>query len=242
MHEGHRARMFQRLAEHEEGLQEHELLEMLLYNVIPRKNTNDIAHRLLRAFNGLNGVFAATVSELMSVEGVGKSTAEYLRLLSLIQHKAADKSVETTFKKKIFNCETFKRECCAKYQNAKAETILLCALDEKERFVIAKSYTNDKKSCAYLKPEAVTQFIAAYRPKFIVMMHNHVNAFSTPSVEDDQFTRQINLICMLNNVTLYDHVIVGTDGAYSYYTHGEMDKIRAEQKKHSIFTDLFQIK
>ena len=62
MHEGHRQRLIAKL---EEGtLCDHEYLEMLLFNALPRKNTNDIAHRLLAEFGSLNKVFAAKPEQL----------------------------------------------------------------------------------------------------------------------------------------------------------------------------------
>ena len=72
MHEGHRKRMLERLAQGGENLQEHELLEILLFNAIPRKNTNEIAHNLLNAFGNIDGVFGAEFSQLSEIEGVGR--------------------------------------------------------------------------------------------------------------------------------------------------------------------------
>ena len=74
MHEGHRKRMLTRL-EQGGALQDHELLEILLFNAVPRKNTNPLAHELLAAFSSLEGVLGAGTEELMSVKGVGPETA-----------------------------------------------------------------------------------------------------------------------------------------------------------------------
>ena len=68
MHEGHRKRMLQRL-EHAEGLQDHELLEILLFNAIPRKNTNPLAHELLTSFPSMGELFRADYAELLNVDG-----------------------------------------------------------------------------------------------------------------------------------------------------------------------------
>ena len=66
MHEGHRQRMLQRLGD-AKHLQDHELLEILLFNAIPRKNTNPLAHELLSAFGSLEGVLRAVYEELLRV-------------------------------------------------------------------------------------------------------------------------------------------------------------------------------
>lgn len=58
---------------------DHEILEIFLFDVIPRANTNPIAHRLIDRFGSLDGVFRASVSELCTVNGVGTATAEYIK-------------------------------------------------------------------------------------------------------------------------------------------------------------------
>ena len=78
-HAGHRRRIFARLAEG--TLCEHEYLEALLFYAIPRRNTNDIAHRLLAKFKDINGVLNASQEELRKVEGIGEHAAALFALL-----------------------------------------------------------------------------------------------------------------------------------------------------------------
>ena len=67
MHEGHRERMRRRLFEHGSSLTDHELFEILLFEHIPRKDTNPVAHALLDSFGDPAGVFAASPRLLCSV-------------------------------------------------------------------------------------------------------------------------------------------------------------------------------
>ena len=78
-HSGHRKRMFRRLMHGGfDGYHEHEILEQLLFEVIPRRNTNELAHALIARFWSLAGVFSARPQELMTIRGVGKRTADFL--------------------------------------------------------------------------------------------------------------------------------------------------------------------
>ncbi len=85
IHDGHRSRMRAKFISHGADIFEtYELLEMLLYNVIPFKDTNPIAKRLLKAFGSLDGVLLADTEELMNVDGIGERAADYIRRISLI--------------------------------------------------------------------------------------------------------------------------------------------------------------
>ena len=79
IHSGHRERMRRKLVAYgAEIFDTYELLEMLLYSVIPVRDTNPISKKLLMAFGGLDGVLSAGREELMEVDGVGAATASYL--------------------------------------------------------------------------------------------------------------------------------------------------------------------
>lgn len=80
IHTGHRDRMREKLITHGEHIFDtYELLEMLLYSVIPLMDTNPIAKRLLMRFGSLDAIFHASVEELVEVEGVGEKCAGFLR-------------------------------------------------------------------------------------------------------------------------------------------------------------------
>lgn len=79
VHQGHRRRMKEKLRIHGARIfNTYELLEMLLYNVIPYRDTNPIAKELLARFGSLDGVLGATVEELAAVDGIGARTAEFV--------------------------------------------------------------------------------------------------------------------------------------------------------------------
>ena len=81
-HGGHRARMRQRVqSEGFEGLEPHELIEFLLFYIIPRQDVNELAHRLVDRFGSARGVLEAAPEELMRVDGVGARTAKWLALV-----------------------------------------------------------------------------------------------------------------------------------------------------------------
>lgn len=82
-HDHHRERMRKRLLDGgAEAFHDHEILEMLLFYCIPRKNTNETAHALIEKFGSINGVLNADIKELQKVEGIGAVSAKFIRFIS----------------------------------------------------------------------------------------------------------------------------------------------------------------
>lgn len=81
LHDGHRERMRARFCADPNGFADHEILEMLLYYIQPRRDTNELAHELIENFGSLGAVLEAGRDRLSGMSGVGESTAVYLSLL-----------------------------------------------------------------------------------------------------------------------------------------------------------------
>lgn len=89
LHDGHRQRAKERYRQvGADALADHELLELALFYAIPRQDTNETAHRLLKRFRSLQGVLQASPEELEQVEGVGAGAALLLRLMADISQRA----------------------------------------------------------------------------------------------------------------------------------------------------------
>lgn len=132
LHAGHRKRMRKRF--HETGLAgfaEHEVLEMLLYYANSQKNTNPLAHQLIREFGSLKGVLDASYEELLEVEGVGEVAATMFKLLPQVF-----KLYSTTGERNL-SLKRFDDRCAFFYEHLKVEkkqeVLLLACLDERLR-------------------------------------------------------------------------------------------------------------
>ncbi len=223
MHEGHRNRMLQRFEEEDPTLQDHELLEVLLFGAIPRKNTNGIAHDLLSAFGSLYGVLHATLSQLCTVSGIGKSAASYLRSVGMIYDRI--EKARDTFPDK-FNLGAFSSYLTEHYKGLGEESLEVFCLDANERVRMNKRFTSRKPDAVKVTTEEFSAFLVSSRCHGIVVAHNHPDGSCLPSREDERFTAQISMLCSMHNIRFYDHLIVGKDGVYSYFSAGRMEEIR----------------
>ena len=226
MHEGHRERMKEKLAS-DSMLEDHELLEILLFFAIPRKNTNELAHSIIDACGGLENVFKADVKLLVSVNGVGKRTADFLKTVGAIYERIRANGFKEA-SHTIFSFRDFSAYILERFKGRKDELLELYAIDTKNRISFIQSFTSGEKDHVELSSTDVSRFIADHKPKGIVIAHNHPGAPADPSVYDTEFTRLTQVLCSLNNVTLIDHIIVGSDRTYSYYLSGELENIRKQ--------------
>ena len=108
IHSGHRSRVREKIMQGGfSNMHDHEFLEFLLFQSIPRGDTNPLAHKILDKFGSLNKVFEASYLELMQVDGVGEATAlhisSYLEATKRYLKGATDKN-------KIFNDTAYIKE------------------------------------------------------------------------------------------------------------------------------------
>lgn len=219
-HGGHRQRILAKLQN--DSLTEHEYLEILLFNALPRKNTNDLAHRLISRFGSLSSVFSAPMSELFKVEGVGENVASYLFCIGKFYQSyycANKKNYEGKYIPVRFAAYLGER-----FEAQDIETVEVYFVDE-QGYVVAREAFKGGFDTAIIDSNELAQRLSEHRPAGIVLAHNHPSGNPKPSAHDEEMTKRVQLVCGSHNVIFLDHVILAENGVYSYYLSGEMQKI-----------------
>ena len=222
MHEGHRQRMLEKLS-NPESLYDQELLEVLLYNVIPRSNTNPLAHLLLDRFVSISEVFAASIEELKEVDGVGDATACFLKTVGLCAERAGKIGNAPTLK----TMQDCKRFADMRLRGKSEEFAELYFVDRAYRVRRIFSYTTAEKSRVAVNPDRIARDMALFRPYGVIIAHNHVDGTKNPSDYDDEFTHIVQFICNMNDCKLLDHLVyLSRDDIFSYKDEGRLDKVK----------------
>ena len=220
-HEGHRKRIIAKL---ESGtLLDHELLEVLLFALQPRKNTNDLAHRLLAKFGSIPSVFSASIEELMQVKGVGESIAANIRCIGIVyrKHFLEDKNA---FEGR-FESNKFLAYAKQVYGEFDCEVVDLYMLDKKGYITQKHRFTDENGVYVQLDASVLSQLLVKERPHGIVLAHNHPFGTAEPSKTDDETTQLCHIVCGLHSVVLCDHIIYSPQGGYSYYLSGKLKQV-----------------
>lgn len=223
-HAGHRQRLYEKVKVG--NIYEHEMLELLLFNAVPRRNTNELAHRLLAKFGTIRGVFEAKAEDLEDVPGVGKSVAGYLYVIGRFYRSYSDK--EQTGREiecpESYDCNTFLKYVEGVYWRHQEETLDFYLLD-KDGNIFAKRKFMGGPLSVELEPEAFTKMLLAEIPAGIIAVHNHPTGKAEPSGADDALTLKCQLVCGFHNILFCDHIVYGQGKAYSYYAEGKMSAI-----------------
>ena len=224
-HSGHRQRLFQKLKEGK--LTQHEYLEMLLFNAMPRRNTNDLAHRLYSEFGGLKKVLNASYEQLMKVEGVGESVALYIVCLGkILEQCKTEEQEETPCSIAVYEFSSFVAFVKQEYAHLQHERLDVYLLDSDSRIIGRKTSSLAHTGEVFVEPTFFTQLFAAYSPSGIVLVHNHPKGKCTPSNVDNRSTERVQELCELHNVLFCEHFVYGLDGVYSYGEDRRMDLMK----------------
>ncbi len=235
IHDGHRKRITQKLES--DALLPHEVLEILLFNLMPRKNTNDIAHRLLARFGSMDGVFEACMSELQEVEGVGEVLARSLYCFGLINRKYLSHRERKAYEGK-FDPGQFLSYVKAEYGKENCEVLDLYLLNRNGEVFKRHRFTNGERSSVTLNTKDLSKILLEETPSGIVLVHNHLDGGAVASRADEEMTRSCQIVCNLHDVLLCDHIIYAGEGVYSYYLSGELQKISRSYSLNGISNNL----
>ena len=230
LHDGHRQRMYEKLKHN--ALAEHEWLEVLLYGMQPRRNTNEVAHRLIQRFGTVEDVLAASLEELQTVDGVGIQIASHLKCVEhFYKHYKKDTSgmFEEHYTPQAFL--SFVKGC---YKSIPYEVADLYLLDG-AGFVIKKQGFSIKSiSTVLMQPEVLSSFCLTEGARGVLMVHNHPSGIANPSKEDDLMTKNMQILCSMHNLLLCDHIIYAANGIYSYYLSKRLTEISKDYSIDSI--------
>ena len=218
IHDGHREKMRHRFCETGlEGFADHEALELLLYYAIPRRDTNELAHRLLARYGSLSALLQAPIEDLRRVEGVGESAAVLLKLVPAFVYKAQRSAGQETVLNSTEKAGRYLLSCFAGERN---EVIYQLCLDRKGKLLARKRLSEGGSAAAELNIRRLVENALLSSASAVILSHNHPSGIALPSREDYATTQQAQDALRTIGVELLDHIIVAEDDYVSLADSG----------------------
>ena len=214
VHAGHRERVRENVLKNGfEQLEDHRLLELLLFYSIPREDTNELAHNLLNRFGSLAGVVKASPKELKKVSGVGDNTAVMLSSLGELCVRVLK---EGNIKKTPYlNSSEIIELIKSHYINEPLERFLLLCFDSMMHLKFVEFISEGDTTKVEFDVKNLLGYVIDCDASLIVLAHNHPNGNPTPSGADIDTTFNISVTLRKIGVELIDHVIIGENSHYS---------------------------
>lgn len=224
VHDGHRDRMRTRIESSGiDALQPHEALEYLLYAFIPRKDTNELAHRLIAEFGNFANVCDADIDRLASVKGMTYNAALFLHNLPAVNRiYSGSKEVSRPILKTTAKCVEY---ITPYLKNLKKEEVRVLLKDSAGRLIKNEVISKGSISEAHVYAREIADLALKHGASTVVLAHNHPSGNATPSNSDIAFTEQLAVALNLLSIRLDDHIIIADGGYYSCRTHGDLDRV-----------------
>lgn len=214
-HLGHRERMRQRFRAHGEAtLQDYELLELLLYSVLPRQDTKPIAKALLKRFGSFSAVLAAPRERLKEIKGVGERVADTIKISQAAALRFTRGEVDA--RQPLSSWSKVVDYIHAAMAFSEIEEFRILFLDKRNGLIADEVQQRGTVDHTPVYPREVIRRALELQSTAIILVHNHPSGDPTPSQADVRMTRQIVDIAKPLGVEVHDHIIVGREGQVSF--------------------------
>ncbi|WP_295043494.1 DNA repair protein RadC [uncultured Paracoccus sp.] len=216
---GHRERLRTRFLDGGHGpMPEYELLELLLFNAIPKIDVKPLAKRLLAEFGDLNGVVAASEHRILQVEGADRWVYLQLRLVDAFAQRMAQAKVLR--RDVLSSWDALTAYCRTVMAHRETEQFRVLFLDRKNTVIADEALGSGTVGHVPVYPREVAKRALELNASAVILVHNHPSGDPTPSREDITMTAKVMAACEAIGVTVHDHIVVGKECEVSFRATG----------------------
>jgi DNA repair protein RadC len=208
---GHRDRLRARFSEvGGDALPDYELLEIVLFRSIPRRDVKPIAKDLLRRFGSFAEVLAAPPALLSEVDGVGESVVTDLKIVEAAARRFAKGAVA---RRPVLSSWTSVIDYCRTAMAfSEKEQFRLLFLDRRNALIADEVQQSGTIDHTPVYPREVVKRALELSASAVILVHNHPSGDPTPSSADIKMTREIVDVAKPLGIVVHDHIIVGREG------------------------------
>ncbi|MDD2868824.1 DNA repair protein RadC [Neomegalonema sp.] len=208
LHAGHRDRLRARFLKGGlDAVHDYELLELLLFRAIPRRDVKPLAKALLGRFHDVEGVLSAEPARLREVKGLGDSAIVEFKIVEAAAHRLAQAKV---IGRPVFaQWSEIVAYCRTRMAHLPVEEVRLLFLDKKNALMADEARNRGTVDHAPVYPREVAKRAVELRASGVVMAHNHPTGDPSPSAADVRTTKDVKKALEAVGVQLIDHIIVG---------------------------------
>ena len=216
---GHRERLRERfLAGGPDSMPDYELMELVLFAAIPRRDVKPLAKALIARFGSFAEAIAAPRERILEVEGMSDGAATQLKILEaaalrLSQTRVLGRPVLSSWAALI-------DYCAASMARSPTEEFRVLFLDRKNAVIADEVQSTGTIDHTPVYPREIVKRALELGASAVILVHNHPSGDPTPSRADIEMTRDVADAAKALKITVHDHVIVGRSGHASFKALG----------------------
>lgn len=200
------------------ALPDYEMLELVLFRAIPRRDVKPLAHALLDRFGSFNAVISAPFDQLCAVAGVGEAVICELKIVEAAAHRLARSRVAQ--RPIVSSWDALLDYCHTAMAHRDVEQFRVFYLDRRNTLIADEEQARGTVDHVPVYPREVVKRALHLNASALILVHNHPSGDPTPSQADIDMTIQVETAAGALGITLHDHIIIGKSCETSFRAQG----------------------
>lgn len=200
------------------AMPEYELLELVLFRAIPRRDVKPLARALMDRFGDFNRVITASEARLRDISGVGDAVIVELKIVEAAAHRMARSKIMQT--RVLSSWDALLDYCHTTMAHRETEQFRVLYLDRKNVLIGDEEQAKGTVDHVPVYPREVAKRALELNASAVILVHNHPSGDPTPSLSDIDMTQRVNAACEALGLTLHDHLIIGKSQELSFRAGG----------------------
>lgn len=201
-----------------ETLSDAELLAIFLRVGVTGKSAVDLARDLLTQFGSLNGIFAASINELIQVNGIGSSKYAQLQAIFEMSRRALNEQMQV--KDILSSPQQVRDYLCLKLGSLTREVFMVLFLDAQNRIITTEEMFTGTLTQTSVYPREVVKRALHHNAASLIFAHNHPSGIAEQSHADEMLTAELKKALALVDVRVLDHFIIAGNNSLSFVQKG----------------------
>ncbi|MEH6520519.1 RadC family protein [Sulfitobacter sp.] len=202
------------------AMPDYELLELVLFRAIPRRDVKPLARDLMDRFGDFNRVITASHARLRDISGVGDAVITELKIVEAAAHRMARSKVMQT--QILSSWDALLDYCHTTMAHRETEQFRVLYLDRKNVLIGDEEQAKGTVDHVPVYPREVAKRALELNASAVILVHNHPSGDPTPSPSDIDMTQRVKNACDALGITLHDHLIIGKSQELSFRATGHL--------------------
>ncbi|MBQ8882572.1 MAG: RadC family protein, partial [Clostridia bacterium] len=239
LHSGHRSRLRAKVDIDNDmrTFADHEMLEFQLSLVIPRRDTNKLAHELINHFGSLEAVYSAVPAELIRIKGMTTSAAYLIGTQNALMRRVLKVGHVENRTVTIDSVSTTVENLSSLFLNRNTEMFAVVLLDVRYRVIRTFYFESANPSGVFVAVEDIILRALREGASSVILAHNHPSGDVSPSSDDITITKQFFSTLFGSGIRVLEHAIFYQDRVFSFKNSGLLDKFQEEYLQNELETD-----